>query len=714
MPLRSMELFHHMTHFRILTRSLVPKNPNNSCIAMVLQDAGLFRGCILLTAMHYAWINGGLGDMEETYLYHKVEAIRMVNEHISDPAWSELCANVIAALALAESGIGDISAAEAHLNGLFTLINWRKPEEWQGRLHGLFQRLILVAGTFISASKGLEDGLTKHTNTNSDITGKQAHALHFTRPTTAHFSAAQFDATKLSPFYFVTPPDYEASNADLEGIAITNALQRLSSLPDGYKQCQPAQSSRAHQNHQNASATSSSRVAASLSPVDDDITVGQELTQVLLLETETYLTSLLFRPDAPPISMALGRQMYQPPERLTSMNNNKSPYRQTEPEVEVDGHTTPTLTRSQSLAGAGMNDIMDPFMMDFDPRLFSPSGFLDIRNNNTTNIHNNNTNNTNASGSMSSTAPSPTTSHTTTSTNHSAHSAHAASAYSAAASPLGFRTPSPTTVLPSITLPSNTNQPVPSSFASTYPPYSGPFEGVSPSLVPSASRAWSAGAYLYLHTFLADLWLPPRPPSYLPPNYPPPTQSRIDRDLCRWLLDTLCANLERTREAMQLGAYSRELWIWQVLVGAYVVAKTRYEDEEQTAADEASTRRQAHAQPIDPTLLDPADLGFERYRMSSATMPSASPAATTAATTSAPSQKPPEYYLGAWFRKQMRVWADAVDAPHWNDAKRNARTVAWPQKSWSGDAVLEDLWSRAMTGQGSPCGGMQHVAFGCI
>ncbi|CAK7231482.1 hypothetical protein SCUCBS95973_007933 [Sporothrix curviconia] len=233
---------------------------------MTMQDPGLFRGCLLLSAMHYSWIHGGsLGDVEETYLYHKVEAIHLVNEKIGDPASSELCANVIAALALSESGIGDIAAAEAHLNGLFTLINWRKPEEWQGRLHGLFQRLVLVAGTFISASKGVE-----FQPSNLPVPTGTTPQLHFTRPTTGHFSAAQFDATRLSPFYFATPPDYEAANADLEGMATTNALQRLSSLNA------LVETTERH--------SSSSSSPAGTPPVDaaaSDISVGQELTQRL-------------------------------------------------------------------------------------------------------------------------------------------------------------------------------------------------------------------------------------------------------------------------------------------------------------------------------------------------------------------------------------------------------------------------------------------------
>jgi len=40
--------------------------------------------------------------------------------------------------------MGDIAAAEAHLKGLFTLVNMRRPEEWQHRFWGILQRVILV------------------------------------------------------------------------------------------------------------------------------------------------------------------------------------------------------------------------------------------------------------------------------------------------------------------------------------------------------------------------------------------------------------------------------------------------------------------------------------------------------------------------------------------------------------------------------------------
>jgi len=50
--------------------------------------------------------------------------------------------------------MGDHVAAEAHLNGLFTLLDMKRPEEWQHRIYGLLQRIILAyappAPTFAS------------------------------------------------------------------------------------------------------------------------------------------------------------------------------------------------------------------------------------------------------------------------------------------------------------------------------------------------------------------------------------------------------------------------------------------------------------------------------------------------------------------------------------------------------------------------------------
>ncbi len=77
-------------------------------VAIALSDPCTFRACLLMTALNYSWLSrpGSLhsADMEETYLHHKLEAMRLVNERISDPVQGRTdgCLSLISALALVE------------------------------------------------------------------------------------------------------------------------------------------------------------------------------------------------------------------------------------------------------------------------------------------------------------------------------------------------------------------------------------------------------------------------------------------------------------------------------------------------------------------------------------------------------------------------------------------------------------------------------------
>ena len=73
-------------------------------MGIAMHGPGTFRACILLAAMHYSWREGSLTTMKETYLYHKLEAMRLINDQISDPvlSTSDGCINTIASLALTE------------------------------------------------------------------------------------------------------------------------------------------------------------------------------------------------------------------------------------------------------------------------------------------------------------------------------------------------------------------------------------------------------------------------------------------------------------------------------------------------------------------------------------------------------------------------------------------------------------------------------------
>lgn len=99
-------------------------------------------------------------------------------------------------------------------------------------------------------------------------------AYHFTRPTRPVFSAVPFLSLHLSPFYYSTPPDLEACNADAECEIIAITLRRLSRFD-------PNQSA---QSGEEENTTSSSR---------------QKARDILREDAESYTVSLLFKPSRP-------------------------------------------------------------------------------------------------------------------------------------------------------------------------------------------------------------------------------------------------------------------------------------------------------------------------------------------------------------------------------------------------------------------------------
>ncbi len=64
-----------------------------------------------MAAMHYSWLYGSYEVIEETYLFHKLEIIRAVNQSISDSAPTAKTGIVEA--------INSLSFAEVWLHKLF-------------------------------------------------------------------------------------------------------------------------------------------------------------------------------------------------------------------------------------------------------------------------------------------------------------------------------------------------------------------------------------------------------------------------------------------------------------------------------------------------------------------------------------------------------------------------------------------------------------------
>lgn len=274
MPFESMKLLHHGTHFRLLTTTVVAKNPNASLAGFVTHNAATFRSFLLIAGIHHVWAGGSLQAIEETMLHHKLEAIRVVNGMIGDPllSQSDTCISAMVGLAMVEAALGDKKAAEAHLKALPRLYDDRHSDQDRHRLFGLLERLVLLAASLVAASKDGNDN-ESHYFVNEPHESLE-RAYHFTRPTRPVFSAVPFLSLHLSPFYYSTPPDIEACNADAECEIIATTLRRLSkSVPNEGTQ----------------------------SGEEEDIASfnQQKIRETLREDAESYIVSLLFKPSRP-------------------------------------------------------------------------------------------------------------------------------------------------------------------------------------------------------------------------------------------------------------------------------------------------------------------------------------------------------------------------------------------------------------------------------
>ncbi|KAK4175781.1 hypothetical protein QBC36DRAFT_301677 [Triangularia setosa] len=498
-----------------------------------------------MSALHYSQISGGLGEseMEETYLYHKLEAMRLVNAKVADPATctSDGCLSLIAGLALAESGMGDVTAAEAHINGLCTLIDMRHPEEWQHRFYGMLQRIILMAGSYIAASR--DPSLVESPTIETDNMTLCSPHPYFTKLTSALLSTAQVQATNLSPFYLTTAPCLEACKADVEGEVLFNTLQRLTSI------CFFA-----YDNSNN------------------------EITSLLLSDTESYIASLLFQPDSPSSS----------PTTIASYPKSR--------------HTKKRRGK-----------------------------------------------------------------------NH-------------------------------------------------------PYKQTPPVYFPSSSRAWAAAGYLYIHLILSPLW----------------TQisqdSTIDTDLLWYLLNTLQDDIATTEEAMKIGTYSSELWIWKVIIGVYAIhlsLRDQHEDvmREVMATTEINQELQeifgtaASADTPGQTIIWPGliytgtslsslsfqdgsedalpdhaypDQAHEKFHKQKQNhIPAASP--------------PPNDYLHSFkifFNQKIAIWSQTTKVVDWEGTEQMLGRIVWPRQASAQrleqtgtlETTVRAIWTEAVSMYGSGVG----------
>ncbi|KAI1499848.1 hypothetical protein F5X99DRAFT_419633 [Biscogniauxia marginata] len=102
----------------------------------------LLHFALLLSSIRWTWDMGSMLRIRKSYLHHKLEAIKFVNEQLQDPktALADSTIASIVGLALAESALGNRDIATAHMNGLTRVVQMRDAKAVTGG--NTFQGLI--------------------------------------------------------------------------------------------------------------------------------------------------------------------------------------------------------------------------------------------------------------------------------------------------------------------------------------------------------------------------------------------------------------------------------------------------------------------------------------------------------------------------------------------------------------------------------------------
>ncbi|KAI5928455.1 hypothetical protein F4810DRAFT_643745 [Camillea tinctor] len=141
-----------VTNTRVLHTTRVERNSDSFIIHRALSHPGFLHAALLMTSLHWAWCIGDVEQFRVPYLYHKLQAIRFVNEQLKNPetAVNESTVAAVASLAVVENALGSVDAVSSHLRGLARI------KELQGRDRlpekmGLLQRMILMAARSVSS-----------------------------------------------------------------------------------------------------------------------------------------------------------------------------------------------------------------------------------------------------------------------------------------------------------------------------------------------------------------------------------------------------------------------------------------------------------------------------------------------------------------------------------------------------------------------------------
>ncbi|KAI1033795.1 hypothetical protein LB503_011015 [Fusarium chuoi] len=226
---------------------------NRLAVAMPLKSHELFqyynpcglRSAILMAGMHFSFQFGDLAIFESTFLYHKIEVMRIINRWIAsgDYKLEAVIIREMATLAFTEACHGELVAAETHISGILALIETARPDKSDPTRSDccstdreLANRYFVMSYVYITGLKSLLSGICRnggHGSSLDVVPGRDLLKLSHTW----HMSEAmenldlKLQAIRLFPFFFCPlPQGARLNNAD--GQVIINSIRDFTAAQD--------------------------------------------------------------------------------------------------------------------------------------------------------------------------------------------------------------------------------------------------------------------------------------------------------------------------------------------------------------------------------------------------------------------------------------------------------------------------------------------------
>ncbi|KAF5704843.1 hypothetical protein FMUND_12342 [Fusarium mundagurra] len=237
MPLKSHELFNYCRPFvygETLVKSVA--NHNKDCMPYTISDPGALRNAILMAATHFTFKVGSLEAFEHTFLFHRIETVRLVKKWLAsgDVTLSAATTKQIATLAYTEFCSGDMQMAAKHLNVIYALpCQTTDPSNTNGKTRDqeLSDRYFVLTSTFIHGVQTVLHGILRAEDSTED-----KNALSVSHPMRLmhkwyksegqYLHCLKLKAIRLFSTFFILP-DIGSRLSDVYSASIVNSLRQV-------------------------------------------------------------------------------------------------------------------------------------------------------------------------------------------------------------------------------------------------------------------------------------------------------------------------------------------------------------------------------------------------------------------------------------------------------------------------------------------------------